>query len=60
MVGFAPTKLTRVWEPALLWNQFCSLRVLSEIGIYQQQPFQKTYEAKPSLLAGNDATSQKS
>jgi hypothetical protein len=21
MVGFGTTKLTRVWEPALLWNQ---------------------------------------
>src|SRR6266567_8950152 len=24
MVGFGTTKLTRVWEPALLWNQFRS------------------------------------
>src|SRR6202521_5654252 len=24
MVGFGTTKLTRVWEPALLWNQFHS------------------------------------
>ena len=24
MVGFGTTKLTRVWEPALLWNQLHS------------------------------------
>jgi hypothetical protein len=25
MVGFGTTKLTRVWEPALLWNQLHSV-----------------------------------
>ena len=28
MVGFGTTKLTRVWEPALLWNQLHSQRLV--------------------------------
>src|SRR5579864_3843553 len=26
MVGFGTTKLTRVWEPALLWNQYLAIQ----------------------------------
>src|SRR6266567_6969454 len=52
MVGFGTTKLTRVWEPALLWNQlrsnfdffrfsshleaFETGRKMSVIGIFRQ------------------------